>query len=820
MATLAHPDASTDAIVRSMSRPTFSVDGEYFVIVVRKPNVESGKNDFDLQVYSTSEVLSYVNAAENGDKNTSSLKSVEDVAHSSKAKDVGVRRPKPFFSATFSSGSNSGAVNNLRWLADNRTLAFLGEDDPELGPQVYTLDIRSKKLERMTSHPERIVAFELHSNGTLLYTARKPLNKASHSSESDDKKIKSAPDKRKSTPADRVDAENLNAQYFIVDKKGVSITSARDLNELHKPKRPIPYRHHYYVQRPGKPAKALPLEFSVAERLWYDDVYFSPSGNKIIATRELLRNELQESWPEEYPNFGDYWNVTYSSRKGSDELTSIFQYVVVDLDSGEERPLFGSPVPSGYLLGGYKFGVHWLDDQTVIVANTFLPLDVKDPQVLENRRQVPATVEYHLDSKKITTVMEHRLDGDLSKGFSYLGVSSEGIVSIESGRKVNHYQKIEGQWKAFSNEVMPEQRLMVEVAEDLNVPPNLLARDAVTGNERIVTDLNPQFRELSFGETEVYRWKDKNEIEWEAGIVYPPNYKAGKRYPLVIQTHGFDKHQFLIEGPGMIGGYAAQALVNRDLIVVQVPDKPVPPYFSRMVLQSGIEALIDQMDEDGLILRNKVGLQGFSATGHEVQHIVTFSDYDFAAANIVDAFNMTLWGYSSFYGLQLGGMAYIEPFYNAQPWGEGLESWVSQDPSMHLDRVKTPIRMQQHNTGQVMHWFDVYAMLRRQEKPVEMVMLMAAPHNLVKPWERLAMQEQNVDWFSFWLTGYEDPNPAKAEQYKRWRKFKEQQKSSEVAATAARERDKQLAEEKAAFAAWREKQKTSGKAQAQSSSVK
>jgi len=25
-----------------------------------------------------------------------------------------------------------------------------------------------------------------------------------------------------------------------------------------------------------------------------------------------------------------------------------------------------------------------------------------------------------------------------------------------------------------------------------------------------------------------------------------------------------------------------------------------------------------------------------------------------------------------------------------------------------------------------------------------------------------------MDWFRFWLQGYEDPDPAKAEQYKRW----------------------------------------------------
>jgi len=40
-----------------------------------------------------------------------------------------------------------------------------------------------------------------------------------------------------------------------------------------------------------------------------------------------------------------------------------------------------------------------------------------------------------------------------------------------------------------------------------------------------------------------------------------------------------------------------------------------------------------------------------------------------------------------------------------------------------------------------------------------------------------------VDWFRFWLKGEEDPDPAKAGQYTRWRKMRDQQ----IAASHARE---------------------------------
>jgi len=36
-----------------------------------------------------------------------------------------------------------------------------------------------------------------------------------------------------------------------------------------------------------------------------------------------------------------------------------------------------------------------------------------------------------------------------------------------------------------------------------------------------------------------------------------------------------------------------------------------------------------------------------------------------------------------------------------------------------------------------------------------------------------------VDWLRFWLQRYEDPDPAKADQYKRWRGLRQMQEENE-----------------------------------------
>ncbi|MFS6674120.1 hypothetical protein, partial [Staphylococcus aureus] len=46
------------------------------------------------------------------------------------------------------------------------------------------------------------------------------------------------------------------------------------------------------------------------------------------------------------------------------------------------------------------------------------------------------------------------------------------------------------------------------------------------------------------------------------------------------------------------------------------------------------------------------------------------------------------------------------------------------------------------------------------------------PHQKFQPRHKLAVYERNLDWFLFWLKGYEDPDPTKAAQYARWQSMR------------------------------------------------
>jgi len=121
----------------------------------------------------------------------------------------------------------------------------------------------------------------------------------------------------------------------------------------------------------------------------------------------------------------------------------------------------------------------------------------------------------------------------------------------------------------------------------------------------------------------------------------------------------------------------------------------------------------------------------------------------------------------------------FEVINGAPPFGNGLHTWLKRSPPFLMNKIETPIRIQTLNPYSLLSDWHWYLGLSRLGKPVEMIYIPDGTHILEKPWERMTSQQGNVDWFCFWLKGEEDPDPAKAEQYKRWRELRKLQQASE-----------------------------------------
>ena len=188
----------------------------------------------------------------------------------------------------------------------------------------------------------------------------------------------------------------------------------------------------------------------------------------------------------------------------------------------------------------------------------------------------------------------------------------------------------------------------------------------------------------------------------------------------------------------------------------------------------GYETAVQLLAKKGLVDPQQVGIIGFSRSCFHVLEALTKSTLHFRAASITDGVNYGYWQYL------LGDDQ--SDFYDANaviatvPAGKGLQEWLERSPEFTMDKVTSPLLATAARTEILYNW-EPCAALRFLNKPVDFIVLNTTEHVLTNPRIRVVSQGTNIDWFRFWLQGYEDPDPSKADQYKRWEHLRELQEA-------------------------------------------
>lgn len=530
----------------------------------------------------------------------------------------------------------------------------------------------------------------------------------------------------------------------------------------------------------GKPIQCPPHSY----------MSLSPDGKTLMVLRAI--SYIPKSW-EAYRPWGNPALKLRAGVVGTDAFAMPMELVSIDLETGRLTKPVDAPsgVTSGYSTSSPL--VIWSrDGAQALLMDVLLPLSGTDGAESENRTRSAAIVLYDTRLSKWTFVAwqkESRIGADprwkLDRvdwredenriGLSYetedKRVITQEEYALRGGKWTITDQHLPGSG-SFSKE--SELLLKVFVREDLNTPPILTACDASSGTSRDIWDPNPQLRKLALGQASIFHWIARDGVGWQGGLVKPPDYEAGKRYPLVIQTHGFNESTFLGDGVYPTA-MAAREMAAIGIMVLQamplsVPDLSTPLEPTHQ--EAGYSAAIDKLVAEGLVDRRRIGIIGFSRTCYHVLCAITDSPDSYAAATIADGVN---YGYGQYLltADQYGMAVDYENNVGARPVGAGLNAWLQHCPTFHLDRIMAPLRIEAHDTFSLLSQWEVYAGLKAQRKPVDLVQLPYASHVVGRPVERMESQQGDVDWFRFWLKGEEDCDPAKAEQYARWRHLRE-----------------------------------------------
>ena len=684
----------------------FSPDGKRFVVVLRKGNLETNANEYSLILFNTDEVF---------------------------------RSPNPRVLLSMSSSSNRPAIQNVAWLDDNDTILFLGENPGET-TQLYSLKCNSKELKKLTNHATNISSFGAATKGSeIVFAAENP----------------------------EVPFVNENSA-----RQGINVTSELLSDLIAGQHGGGEYNDHtLFIKQTGSEAETrITTEGRV---LGIHEMSLSPDGLHLVLKTQALH--VPDTWTE-------YDDQFLKASRGPASVpgarTSIWQYELVDTRTGTGRLLLDAPISP---LGGSE--VVWSPDgQSLIASDMYLPLNIDDAAERTQRKTHTFLVEFRISSRQLIKISDQDLrllDWDAKTNDVVCDVGRLDSFKGKTTPKVYFRKNGVNDNATWSRSSVPqaEERAVpalpdIVLDENMNQPPRIFAITLGGGQKSLLMDLNPQFQALALARVEEVAWKTSHHHEVKGGLYWPLDYVAGKKYPLVIQTHAWNPDRFWIDGPWTTA-FAAQALAGKGFFVLQVNDIP----FDLHLMETPKEApaamavydgAIDLLDRRGLIDRDHIGITGFSRTYWYVTYALTHSKHHFAAADIADGVDYSYFQYMVISNFYQTWASEFDKTNGSPPFGKGLLKWLKVSPAFLMDKIEAPLRIQTLYPASLLSDWDWFSGLTALGKPVEMIYLPEGTHILEKPWDRMVSQQGNVDWFCFWLKGEEDPDPAKAEHYKRW----------------------------------------------------
>jgi len=317
------------------------------------------------------------------------------------------------------------------------------------------------------------------------------------------------------------------------------------------------------------------------------------------------------------------------------------------------------------------------------------------------------------------------------------------------------------------------------VRENPTTPPQVALLDLKDGTLRTLANVNPEFQHFMLGSVDRLEWKNRYGALASGYLVKPLNYEPGKRYPLIVTTYG--TRGFL---RGAVGDeYPIQVFAANGFMVLDFyapsPPTPKPGDFKTMMLNwyspmASLDTAVKMLDEMGLIDPNRTGLTGLSYGAEITNFTISHSNIFQAAAASSSSgrdpnffFLATAYWHKRFKEWGLG-----------LPDGETAERWKELSPALNAKHINAPLLINVADSELLID-LQYYTSLREHQKAVEMFIYADERHLKIHPKHRYEIYNRNLDWFNLWLRDKEDPDPAKAEQYKRWRELRTMKEENE-----------------------------------------
>ena len=730
------PSIIGDRVELPTGTPIYSPDRRFFLIVTQSGRLAANRTEGTIWLFTRKAVLDYLLG-----KSPSS--------------------PNPKKLITMSATSNTRVISDVRWVDDTQTIAFMGKNGSPY-QQLFQFDIAGENLQTLTKDGVYVTAYDIRG-GTIAYTT---LEYEEHPLPFDENLV---------AAGDKSILQLLYSQSPPPEGIGDDFLLRRP-SLLH-------------VQKDGKD---LPLEFRTDQgslHLFVPALFISPNSSWLITAAPIpvipaAWEQYSTPFPDRRLHAGPVHNLKDKSSFWRPE-----QFVKVNLASGVVSSLVDAPLGRDLGYADTPAEAFWFhDNRHAVLTNTYLPLTPSFDATTRVRREGHSMIALvDVPTGEVGPSLEINRDAlDAAQHSDVNGIrwdiATKALTLCYDGEVQRDPELFILQSDRWVQAGAPaagcsaQNEMQLTVRQDLNTPPKLWGRADKSGKELMVWDPNQGLLQFDLGQAALYQWKDSKGEPRSGILVLPPNYLPDRRYPLVIQTHGYQRDRFFADGWATTGS-GGRALAARDVVILQM-DESFAQFSTSAEAPLELDAMesaVTKLSAAGVIDANRVGVIGFSRTCFHVRYALIHRPHLFRAASITDGFDPSYVAYTIFSGNYDSVIPQIEKINGGPPYGNNLSSWIHNAAGFNLDKVETPLLISAFEPWELLEQWETFSALRRLNKPVDFLWWWKGDvsHILVQPAQRYASQQSAVDWFDFWLNDREDTDPQKQEQYVRWRRLRQ-----------------------------------------------
>ena len=286
-------------------------------------------------------------------------------------------------------------------------------------------------------------------------------------------------------------------------------------------------------------------------------------------------------------------------------------------------------------------------------------------------------------------------------------------------------------------------------------PNELFVKDLFQNNLVRITRSNPFLQDLDLGHQETITWSSMGGLKIQGVVTYPPNYRKGSRYPLILQIHG-GPEGVTLQGWNTSTGYPVQLLAAEGYVVLQ------PNYrgsggrgvdFSKsdhddlggLEYQDVLQG-VDHLIKAGVVNAGKVGTGGWSYGGYFSALGATAYSHRFKASMV----GAGLTNMISFMGTT--DIPYEMSIVHWDSWWfDEMDLHWDRSPLAHINKARTPTLVIHGLKDERVHpeqGLELYQALKIKGVDTELVFYPREPHGLRERAHQLDYIERLVGWYN------------------------------------------------------------------------